>query len=603
MADRACRRLPASALMGWPVTGWQAARIIARMVSAQRPARRALTRLAAVARFLAAALGLFLAGALLAAPWAVTTAKTEAAFGPHDATYAVTTDGAITVDLGPIGQLVIPAGDKLPLGLGVDVTVEEIPNHAGVPVSTIDELAQDATAYASLFGDIDALVTVVRNGIIADALTRDLIAAGIFTLIAGAYLLHRRTRRQVAADGERDPADGPMTALVLSLAAVLIAIIVVPVTAPKQITPNPVFERTPLAGSEVTGRFSGIIDEVARVVTDYYDDNETFYDTARTSFDAAWATRPTSPRTTSGADLVPRPNWDQPLAGEQPAGDGTEAATAEATDGGEAQAGGQAGEEPVEPAGVITVLMASDIHCNTGMSRVLTRAAQLSGADLYLDGGDITMTGTTAENICVDSVHQALPQNLPRLYVKGNHDSADTAAHARSLGWKVLDGQPVTAAGLTFFGLPDPRRTVFPTGDVLERGETGAEFTDRVAAEACATEDIDTLVIHDPRQAAAALGDRCAGFAVSGHWHRRVGPEAFGPATRFVNSTTGGALANALTPGPLKMPAEFSFIRYDAQTRKPIDIQVITVDMDAHVSFSPWMPIPQPGPWAPAEAE
>lgn len=589
--------------MGWPATGWQAARIIARMVSAPRPARRALSRLASVARFLAAALGLFLAGALLAAPWAVTTAKTEAAFGPHDATYAVTTDGAITVDLGPIGQLVIPAGDKLPLRLGVDVTVEEIPNHAGVPVSTIDELAQDATAYASLFGDIDALVTVVRNGIIADALTRDLIAAGIFTLIAGAYLLHRRTRRQVDAASERDPADGPMTALVLSLAAMLIAIIVVPVTAPKQITPNPVFERTPLAGSEVTGRFSGIIDEVARVVTDYYDDNETFYDTARTSFDAAWVTRPTSPRTTSGADLVPRPNWDQPLAGEKPAGDGTEAATAEAADGGEAQAGGQAGEEPVEPAGVITVLMASDIHCNTGMSRVLARAAQLSGADLYLDGGDITMTGTTAENICVDSVHQALPDDLPRVYVKGNHDSADTAAHARSLGWQVLDGQPVTAAGLTFFGLPDPRRTVFPTGDVLERGETGAEFTDRVAAEACAAENIDTLVIHDPRQAAAALGEGCAGFAVSGHWHRRVGPEAFGPATRFVNSTTGGALANALTPGPLKMPAEFTFIRYDAQTRQPIDVQVVTVDMDAQVSFSPWTPIPQPGPWAPAEAE
>ncbi|MCT1689522.1 metallophosphoesterase [Brevibacterium sp. p3-SID960] len=588
------------------------------MVSAQRPTRRASARLAAAARFLAASLGLFLAGALLAAPWAVTTAQTEANFGPHDATYAVTTDGAITIDLGPIGQLVIPAGDRLPLGLGVDVAVEEIPNHAGVPVSTIDELAQDASSYASLFGDIDALVTVVRNGIIADALTRDLIAAGVVTVVAGAYLLHRRTRLQPETASERDPADGPMTALVLSLAAVLIAIIAVPVSAPKQITPNPVFERTPLAGSEVTGRFSGVIDEVARVVTDYYNDNETFYDTARTSLDVAWLQRPTSPRTTSGADLVPRPNWDQPLDGDQSAdGDGAQAAigrtatgegatggaTGGAADGGQAQAGGQAGAQQGEPAGIITVLMASDIHCNTGMSRVLARAAQLSGADLYLDGGDITMTGTTAENICVDSVHQALPHGLPRLYVKGNHDSADTAAHARSLGWQVLDGQPVTAAGLTFFGLPDPRRTVFPTGDVLERGETGAGFTDRVAAEACAAENIDTLVIHDPRQAAAALGEGCAGFAVSGHWHRRVGPEAFGPATRFVNSTTGGALANALTPGPLKMPAEFSFIRYDAQTRQPIDVQVVTVDMDAQVSFSPWTSIPQPGPWAPAEAK
>lgn len=579
------------------------------------------TRIVAGFRMLAAAFGLFFAAFALAAPWAVTTAHTEANFGPHEASYQMTTDGAITVDLGPIGQLVIPAEDRLPAGLGVEVTVAEIPAQSGASASTVDGLAQDAGAYASLFGDIDALVTVVRNGIIADALTRAATVAAIATLVIGAVLLSRRTRRQLegqAADAgsaadvgsaaRRDPADGPMTALVCALSAVLVAIIAVPATGPKTITPNPVFDHTPLAGSEVTGRFSGVIDEAARLVTDYYDDNETFYNTALASFDEAWVTRPASPRGTSGADLVPTPNWVIPQPAGGKAADDPGAAAEEATDGAttptaaaesdaghdDAQAGGVG-----DPPGVITVLMASDIHCNTGMSRVLARAAQLGGADVYLDGGDITMTGTTAENICVDSVHRALPQGLPRVFVKGNHDSADTAAHARELGWEVLDGRPVTAAGLTFFGLPDPRRTVFPSGDVLERGETGADFTARVAAEACAAESIDTLVIHDPRQAAQALGAGCAGFGVSGHWHRQTGPEPFGPAVRFVNSTTGGALANALTPGPLKMPAEFSFIRYDAQSRKLIDIQVVTVDMDAQVSFSPWMPIPQPGPWAP----
>ncbi|MGO1342539.1 MAG: metallophosphoesterase, partial [Cellulosimicrobium funkei] len=57
--------------------------------------------------------------------WGVTTATAERSLGPHEALYEVTTNGLVTVDLGPLGTIQIDS--PLPLGLGADVTVEEIP--------------------------------------------------------------------------------------------------------------------------------------------------------------------------------------------------------------------------------------------------------------------------------------------------------------------------------------------------------------------------------------------------------------------------------------------------------------------------------------------
>jgi hypothetical protein len=44
------------------------------------------------------------------------------------------------------------------------------------------------------------------------------------------------------------------------------------------------------------------------------------------------------------------------------------------------------------------------------------------------------------------------------------------------------------------------------------------------------------------------------------------------------------------------MPAEMSILRYDRTTGRLVDVQYLTVGMDASVEFSPWVPAPQPGP-------
>jgi hypothetical protein len=521
------------------------------------PAGRILARLLSV-------LGVVLACLVLVAPWALFTARTEANFGPHMAVYSVTADATVAVDFGPLGELLIPADDLLPLGLGVQVDVEEIPAESGLGGTTLDALGQDIASYATFFTAPEAQLDIVARGLFRDFAIREFGAGlglaaviGVLAVLSGPRQRFRPARARTAV--------GAVSGTVVVL---LVAALVVPIQRPRPIDPNPAFVGTPLEGAQVTGRLSGVIDELARLVADFTAENDAFYTSALQSLDSAWDDRPLTVRLTPGAALVPPP--------------------AEG-----AWRGGRTGEN------VTTAVFASDLHCNVGMSRVVAEVVARADADLYIDGGDITMTGTTAENYCFDSLDHELPGDLPKVFVKGNHDSVDTVDHARRSGWTVLDGEPVDVAGLRFFGAGDPRRTVFGQPEpLLETGETTAEFTSRMAAESCAAEP-DVLLIHDPRQAQEALGAGCAEFALHGHWHRGVGPEPFGRGARFVNSTTGGALANALTPGPLKMPAELTIIRFDGSTGTPLDLQVVTVDMAARAEISAWQRIPEPGPWLP----
>ncbi|GAA2100259.1 metallophosphoesterase family protein [Brevibacterium salitolerans] len=538
---------------------------------------------------------------LVAAPVAVLTARAQSTFGPHEAVYSVTTDGALEADFGPLGSLVLPAGDVLPGRLGVHIEVGEIPAEYGMEDATVDALGGDAAAYAALFADPGAQGRVVAAALLRDAALRTAVMGGaLFAVGAAVRLLLGGSRRRglltaIPADGSalsRLPSGvveaSPRLRLgaAATVAAVVLGGAVLPIDRDREIRPDPVFEDTPLAGAQVTGRLSGIIDEAAKAVADMLGDTDAFYSEVRAGLAAAWPQRPLSPRWRSGEDGVPGP---AAAAGPAEGGAGGEDAPA-------------APPAAPEDTDVATLVWTSDIHCQTGMSRTIGDVIAWSGADLHIDGGDVTMTGTEAENVCVDSVARSVPDGVPTVFVKGNHDSEDTVARAKEVGWTVLEGEPVEVAGLTLLGDSDPRRTVFPSGDVLERGETGEEFAARMAEAACAADE-DLFVIHDPRQAEDALGRGCADHALSGHWHRRVEPEQLGRGVRTVGSTTGGALADALTPGPLKMPAEMSLIRVDRSTGAPIDVQYITVGMDAAVEFSEWIPFPSPRPLVETEPE
>lgn len=525
--------------------------------------------------------------ALATLPWAIFSARADLTFGPHEAQYSITADSRLTVDFGPLGTLLVPAEDYIPLGLGLRVDIGEIPvsgekddadrpaaspqlndqDEESVGGGAVDALGGDVASYAALFSAPQVQVDQVIDGLSREIFSRWALVTCLITgaLVAGAVVLG-----PVRFDGVvRTFAGKELIAIGLVTVVVLAGLGIAVLKRPDPLVADPAFDDTPLAGSQVTGRLSGIIDAALTAVQDFSRDNDAFYDQVLKELRAQWNSRPVSGNWTDRG-LVP------------PTGVGS-AGTAEAND------------RDDEGAGVSTFVFGSDIHCNIGMARVVGAVAGMSGAVAYIDGGDITMTGTSAENYCLDVLDDELPEGLPRMIVKGNHDSRETTKHAKGQGWKVLEDSSAEMAGVTFFGGPDPRRTVFGSGSQLETALTSDQYARRLSDEACAA-DFDFMLIHDPAVGAPSLRSGCAEYALSGHWHRRVGPETFGSGVRYVSSTTGGALANALTPGPLKMNAELSIIRVDNATKRPIDIQIITVTPEQEVTISDWVRFPRPLP-------
>src|SRR5699024_123981 len=206
---------------------------------------------------------------------------------------------------------------------------------------------------------------------------------------------------------------------------------------PKPIAADPAFDGTPLAGSQVTGRLGGVIDTALTAVQDFAEDNDAFYDQVLAALRQQWDRRP-RPANWTGGCTVPR--------------------------------AGAAGQEAVYDSdrAVSRFVFGSGLRCNSRRARVVGEVAGMSGADAYIDGCDITMTGTSAENYCLDVLDDELPDEMPRMIVKGNHDSTETTQHAKTRGWEVLEDSTAEMAGVTFFGAADPRRTVFGSGAQLE---------------------------------------------------------------------------------------------------------------------------------------
>ena len=521
--------------------------------------------------------------AVVTLPWAVFSARADLSFGPHEASYQITADSRLTVDFGPLGKLLVPAGEYLPLGLGLSVDVGAIPvsgveededrtgaserrsdpdsaedSGEGVGGGAVDALGGDIASYASLFSAPQAQIDEVVHGLSQEILSRWALAVCIISgvLMATALILGPARLAGIgrAFVGKELVGIGLVTILVLASVGTAV------LTRPKPLAADPAFEETPLAGAQVTGRLGGVIDAAFSTVTDFADENDAFYDQVLANLRSQWNTRPLTGNW-SDQGMVPPPSGD---------------------------------DQPVN-ADVSTFVFGSDLHCNIGMARVVGAVAQMSDADGYIDGGDVTMTGTSAENYCLDVLDDELPDKLPRMMVKGNHDSTETTNHARSQGWKVLEDSNAAMSGVTFFGGPDPRRTVFGSGAQLETDLTADQYALRLGDEACAN-DFDIMLIHDARIGAPSLRSGCAEYSLSGHWHKRVGPEALGSGVRYVSSTTGGALANSLTPGPLKMNAELSILRVDNRTKRPIDVQIVTVSPDEKVTIEPWETFPRPMP-------
>ena len=517
--------------------------------------------------------------------FAVTTARTDLSLGPHRAHYAMTSTGLVVVDLGPLGTIELDS--PLPLGLGLDARVEEIPEEVTSvgQFNTLEALGSDLNAYIQFFSGPQATVSDVGWALARDAAQRFAIAFGAIVVVGwGTYLVLGRARREELAARGRPHV--PVVAGALVLVIVVSTVATSGTNHPRSEqgrTATAVFNGTPLEGARITGRLAGVVDTYGGMVVQTYEDNEQFYALAAQNVTHAWQHR--AARTVAESDRLGRllaPRADAALADQIESSQDEEQATQEATH---------------DDAELVTLLVVSDLHCNIGMAPVIEEAAIRSGADVIINGGDTTMNGSTVEKFCVTTFAGAAPKGVPFVSVTGNHDSVITAADMTDSGMIVLDGGIQEIAGIRMLGAADPNETRIGSGTQSAGPETAQEVAAQLAEVACAQDDpVDLLLIHTHYVGQEALDSGCVNVQVSGHIHRRIGPERIGQGVRYVNGTTAGAVEGELTVGPLRGTAEMTVLRFDLESRTMVDYQLITVkpDASAHVGAPLRFPRPQP---------
>lgn len=554
--------------------------------------------------------------------WGVTTATAERSLGPHEALYEVTTNGLVTVDLGPLGTLQIDS--PLPLGLGADVTVQEIPADltAVGQADTLEGLSQDLEDYLRFFGGPQETIGAVSRALVVDALRRTGFAILVVAVAGGGLylLLGGARRRELAARVAPRTYEITASVVLVSLVAASLAASDPGTTRGPSQRASAVFDGTPLEGARITGRLAGVVDTYGSMLIDLYRENEDFYDRANTNLVAAWDRREriqrlTAPRSAGAvpADEATAADGASPgRATGSPGGDdattegpasGTGAGT-DAPTGDDARTGEGTGRAtdvtpgPAAEEGLVTLLLVSDLHCNTGMTPLIRTVAERSGASIVLNAGDTTMNGTAVESFCVDSFASAVPKGATMVVADGNHDSVETSAQERANGQTVLDGSVVEVDGIRILGDRDPLETRLGLGSQPPREETPEEYAARLTELACAEQEdgdaIDILMIHTPRMGNEALDSGCVPNQISGHMHTRSGPEGLGGGVRYVSGSTAGAVKDQLRIGPLKGTAEMTVLRFDPERRRIVDWQLVQIGTDESAKVWPRIAWPTP---------
>jgi predicted MPP superfamily phosphohydrolase len=541
--------------------------------------------------------------------WGVTTATAERSLGPHEALYEVTTNGLVTVDLGPLGTLQIDS--PLPINLGADVTVQEIPADltAVGQADTLEGLSQDLEDYLRFFGGPQETIGSVARALVVDALRRTGFAVLVVAAAGGGLylLLGTARRRELAARVAPRTYEITASVVLVSLVAASLAASDPGATRGPSQRASAVFDGTPLEGARITGRLAGVVDTYGALLIDLYRENEDFYDRANTNLVAAWDRREriqrlTAPRSAAAVtdeDPADDATTDEPAGSEGGAdtatggpASGTDAGTDERATDGETE-GTAAAEEDL-----VTLLVVSDLHCNTGMTPLIRTVAERSGASVVLNAGDTTMNGTAVESFCVDSFASAVPEGATMVVADGNHDSVETSAQERANGQTVLDGKVVEVEGIRILGDRDPLETRLGLGSQPPREETPEEYAARLTEVACTEQEdgdgIDILMIHTPRMGNEALDSGCVPNQVSGHMHTRSGPERLGGGVRYVSGSTAGAVKDQLRIGPLKGTAEMTVLRFDPERRRIVDWQLVQIGIDESAKVWPRIAWPTP---------
>ncbi|MFE7406180.1 metallophosphoesterase family protein [Isoptericola sp. NPDC057559] len=516
------------------------------------------------------------AAALACVVVGVTTAQAELSLGPHEAVYEVDTDGLVVADLGPLGTLEIDS--PLPLGLGLDVVVKEIPADLSAvdQAGTLDMLAGDLQNYLQFFSSPQETASTVARALLWDA-GRRTVAAMVVVVAVGfglRLLLGAARRRELSA--RLAPRTWEITAgvAVTSLVVVTVASggVVQPDTQGRPA--SSVFAGTALEGATITGRLAGVVDTYGGQLVGLYKQNEEFYAAADDDLVAAWDAWDATHADAADASGSPSPSGTPDEAVAPPDGSATPSPSPSDDD-------------------LVTLLVVSDLHCNTGMTPLIRTTAERAGVDVVLNAGDTTMNGTSVEKVCVDSFATAPPRGVPMVVSDGNHDSQLTSNMEAARGQTVLDGKVVEVKGVRILGDRDALETRVGGGTNVARERTPEEQAADLAATACEDGGVDLLLIHTPAVGLDALDTGCVPFQVSGHTHKRSGPEQVGQGIRYVNGSTAGAAPSQPTVGPLHGTAQMTLLRFDPEARRMVDVQVVSVTPDGDATIGDREPVPE----------
>ena len=212
--------------------------------------------------------------------------------------------------------------------------------------------------------------------------------------------------------------------------------------------------------------------------------------------------------------------------------------------------------------GSIRALFVSDIHLNPNVWPIMRSIVEQYDIDVVLDTGDIADHGTTLENSLLRPIESL---GVPYVYIRGNHDSASTAAAIEAMSnTTVLNDDIREVAGLTIAGAPDPRftpdkSTQVDDGAVVRSGEQLADVIEKSAV------PVDVAMVHDP-----AAADPLAGLTplvLAGHLHERDDVELGDDTQLLVQGSTGGAGLRALDSEE-PTPLTFTVLYFDRETQQ-----------------------------------
>ena len=434
-------------------------------------------------------------------------------------------------------------------------------------VCTLAALSGDLQSYLQFFSGPQATIQDVARALGVEALERTALALAV--LVGGWYLVRflvGAARRAELHDHVRPH----LRSVVVGVVVVALVGTVLTSSLGRRDRPSvsqrasAVFDGTPLEGARVTGRLGGVIDTYGGQVVAELRKNEKFYAEANASLQAAWDER---------QELLDARSRPRPAAQRR------------------------ARPDPTRTRTCVTVVVVSDLHCNVGMAPLIRTVVERSGADLVLDAGDTTINGTSVEQYCVTTFARAVPgrrgagdvARQPRLRGDVEELRARRRDGAGRLGGR--GGRPAhpgrqrperdARRGRRHrAGGQGVRRPTRPTGSRTSRATTPTAST-------CCSSTRPPWARRPWRTAASPRRSRatCTGGTGRSGWAAGSGTSARArPARRSGQATV----------GPLHGVAEMTVLRWDPDTRRFVDYQLVQVRPDTTATVSPRLRWPRP---------